>query len=78
MFFLSVCCQCHFPHWESQSTMLFNTMLVSGPAVGEAQTNLILLLCVLASNIHSCQNQCVFFCENSQCPFIYSIDTDSA
>ena len=33
------------------------TLLISGPAVGAAQIlNLVLLLCVLASNVHSYQN----------------------
>ena len=42
MFFLSHCCQSPFPHWESQSTsaprMPSDTVLISGPAVGAAQT----------------------------------------
>ena len=34
-----------------------NTVLISGPAVGAAQIlNLVLLLCVLASKVHSYQN----------------------
>ena len=41
---------------------------------GCSNSNLLLLLCVLASNVHSYQNQCVFFCESSQWPFIYSTD----
>ena len=43
-----------------------------------SDSNLVLLLCVLASNVHSYQNQCIFFCGSSQWPFIYSIDTESA
>ena len=30
---------------------------------------------VLASNVHSCQRQSIFFCGNLHCLFIYSIDT---
>ena len=56
-----------------------NTVLISGPAMGAAQ---ILIWsyskCVLASNVYSCQKQCIFFCRSSQCLFIYSIDTESA
>ena len=37
----------------------------------------VLFLCVLASNVHSCQNQCILFTENSHCLFTYSIDTES-
>ena len=33
---------------------------------GSSDSNLVLLLCVLASNVHSYQNQCVFFCGSSQ------------
>ena len=83
MFFLSHCCQCPFLS-GSQSPPQFprmpsNTVLVSGTAVGgSSDSNLVLLLCVLASNVHSYQNQCIFFCGSSQGPFIYSIDTESA
>ena len=39
-------------------------------------SKLVLLLCVLASNIHSYQNYWVFFfCGSSQWPYIYSLDT---
>ena len=42
MFFLSHCCQSPFPRWESQSTsppwMPSNNVLISGPAVGAAQS----------------------------------------
>ena len=44
---------------------------------GSSDSDLVLRLCVLASNVHSCQNWCVFFCGSSQWPFIYCIDTDS-
>ena len=43
-----------------------------------SDSNLALLLCVLASNVDSYQSQCVFFCGNAQWPFIYSIGTESA
>ena len=37
--------------------MSFNTVLISGPAAGAAQIlNLVLLLCVLAANVHSYQS----------------------
>ena len=45
---------------------------------GGSDSNLVLRLCVLASNVHSYQNYCVFFCGSSQCPFPYSLDTESA
>ena len=62
----------------SQSPPLFpgmpsSTVLASGPAVGAAQ---ILLLCVLASNAHSYQNECIFSCGSSQGPFTHSTDTE--
>ena len=56
-----------------------NTVLISGLACGGClDYNLVLLPCVLASNVHSYQSYCVFFCGSSQCPFINSIDTESA
>ena len=45
---------------------------------GSSDSTLALLLCVLASNVHNYQNWCVFFCGSSQCPFPYSLDTESA
>ena len=56
-------------------SMSSNTALVSGPAVGAAQTlilsySFVFLLPMSTANI-------VFFCGSSQCPFIYSIDTES-
>ena len=45
---------------------------------GSSDSNLVLLLCVLASNVCSHQNQCFFLCGSSQCPFIYSMDPESA
>ena len=41
---------------------------------GSSDSNLVLLLCVLASHAHSYQSQCLFFCGSSQWPFVYSID----
>lgn len=38
---------------------------------------LALLLRVLSSNVHRCQNPGFFFCENTHCSFIFSIDTES-
>ena len=43
---------------------------------GSSDSNLVLLLCVLASNVYSYQNECAFFCGGSQWPFIYFIDTE--
>ena len=45
---------------------------------GSSESNLALLLCILASNIHSYQKYWVFFYGSSQCPFLYPIDTVSA
>ena len=45
---------------------------------GSSGSNRVLLLCVLASNVHSYQNYCIRFCGSSQWPFIYSVDTESA
>ena len=41
---------------------------------GYSDSNLVLLLCVLASNVHSYLSQCAFFYGSSQWPFICSID----
>ena len=70
-FFLSHCCQSPFLRWESQSTsppqdalqLCVDLWTCSGSS---SDSNLFLLLCVLASNVHSYQNQCVFFCGSSQ------------
>ena len=73
MFFLSHCCQESF-RWESQSTLPPSHALQHWTCCGgSSDSDLFLLLCVLASNIHSYQNQCIFFCRSSQCPFIYSM-----
>ena len=71
MFFLSHCCQSPFPCWESQSTSPPEDALQHCADLwtccrGSSDSNLVLLLCVFASNIHSYQNQCVFFCGSSQ------------
>jgi len=42
------------------------TLLISGPAVGAAQILIGFSSSVLASNVHSYQNWCVFFCGSSQ------------
>ena len=81
--FLSHCCQSPFPCWESQSTSPLQDALQHCAELwiccrGSSDSNLVLHLCVLVSNVHSYQNQCVFFFGSSQCPFIYFIDTESA
>ena len=45
---------------------------------GSSNSNLVLLLCVLASNVCSYQNWCVFFCGSAQWPFTCSTDTEAA
>ena len=79
-FFFSHCCQSPFPSWASQPTLPPQDTLQHCADLwtcygGSSGSNLVLLLCFLASNVHSYQNQCVFFCGSSPCPFIYSIDT---
>ena len=79
MFSLSHCCHGPFPLWESQSTSPPQDALQHCAGLwtccgGSSDSNLVLLLCVLASKAHSYQNQCIFFCGNSQCPFVYSVD----
>ena len=81
MFFLSHCCQSSFPSWESQSTSPPQDALqhCSGLWICcGGSSNMVLLLCFLAPNVHSYQNQCIFFCGSTQCPFIYSIGIESA
>ena len=51
-----------------------NTVLISACCGGSSGSNLVLLLCVLASNVHSYLSQCAFFYGSSQWPFICSID----
>ena len=79
MFFLSHCCQSPFPCWESLSTASPYSALQHCTDLwtccwGSSDSNLVLLLCVLASNVHHYQNYCVFFCGGSQFHFIYFID----
>ena len=69
--FLKSLCQNPFPHWESQSTSPPQDVLQHCADLwtccgGSSDSNLVLLLCVLASNVHSYQNQRVFFCGSSQ------------
>ena len=83
MFFLSHCCQCPFRRWESQFTSPPQVALQHCVGLwtcyeGSLDSNLVLLPCLLASNVHSCQNWHIFLCGSSQCPFIYSVDTGSA
>ena len=80
--FFSHCCQSPFSCWESQSTLPPQDALQHCADLwtccgGSSDSNLV-LLCVLASSVHSYQNQCIFFCRSSQCLFICSIDTESA
>ena len=83
MFFLSHCCSSPFPRWESQSISPPSDALQPWADLwtccgGSSDSNLVLHLCVLASNVHSYQIYCVFLCGSSQWPFIYSLDTESA
>ena len=59
--FLSHCCQSPFPRWESQSTSppkdaLQHCADIQTCCGGSSDSNLVLLLCVLASSAHSSQN----------------------
>ena len=63
MFFLCHCCQGPFycDRWESQSTSppydaLQHCADLWTCCGGSSESNLVLLLCVLASNVHSYQN----------------------
>ena len=61
MLFLSHCCQSPFPPWESQSASLSwdalqNSACLWTCCVAISDSNLVLLPCVLASNVHSYQN----------------------
>ena len=83
MFFLSHCYQSPFPRWESESTSPSLDALQDCADLwtccgGCSDSDLVLLLCVLASHVHRYQNYCAFFCWSSQGPFIYSKDTQSA
>jgi len=59
--FLSHCCQSPFPRWESQFTSppkdaLQHCADIQTCCGGSSDSNLVLLLCVLASSVHSYQN----------------------
>ena len=73
MFLLSHCCQPPFPHGGSRSSSPPGGALQHCAGLwtrcgGSSDSNLVLLLCVLASNVHSCRNSCIFFRRHSQCP----------
>ena len=58
VFCLSHCCQCPFHRWESQSTSpswgaFQHCAGLWACCGGNSDSNLVLLLCVLASNVHS-------------------------
>ena len=64
MFFLSHCFQSPFPRRESQSTSppwnaLQHCADIWICCAGSSDSNLV-LLCVLASSVHSYQNYCIF------------------
>ena len=66
MLFLSHCCQGPYPCWESQATSppqdaLQHCADLSTCCGGSSDSNLALILCVLASKVHSYQSYCVFF-----------------
>ena len=67
---------------QPTSTSLGGPPVLSGGGLwtccgNSLDSNLALLLCVLASNVHSCQSYGGFFvCEYSHCSFTYSIDTE--
>ena len=63
--------------FDSSVSILSLTGCLSPPCLPRVPSNsglvsnsdLVLLLSVPASNVHSCQNQCVFFCKSSHCLF---------
>ena len=66
MLFLSHCCQSPFPRGQSQSTSPPQDALQHCAGLwpfhgSSSDSNLVLLLSVLASNGHNYQNQCLFF-----------------
>ena len=75
MFFLSLCCQCPFPRWESQSTylsrMLSNTVLISGPAVGTAQILIWSYSCVFLPPMSTAIRNTVFSFVGALNVFLY-------
>ena len=65
-----------FPCWELQSTShplgALQHCADLWTCCGDcSNSNLVLRLCVLAFNVHSYQNWCVFFCGSSQYPYIF-------
>ena len=61
MFFLSHCCQSPFPPWESQPTLTSEDALQHCADLwacygDSSDSDLVLFLCVLASNVHSYRN----------------------
>ena len=55
------------------------TLLISEPAVGSAQILILSYSCVFLPPVSTASRTSAFsFCGSSQCPFIYSIDTESA
>ena len=57
-----------------------NTVLVSGPAVGTAQTLIGSYSCVFLPPMSTLSELVLFLCVcgSTQCPFVYSIDAESA
>ena len=55
-----------------------NTVLISGSAVGAAQVLIWSYVCVFLPPVSTAIRTSVFSFVTSQCPFIYSIDTESA
>ena len=81
MFFLSHCCQESFhslgispSHLQDVLQHCADLWICCGDS---SNSNLVLFLCVLDSNVHSYQNQFVFFCWNAS-PFVYSIVAEFA
>ena len=75
-FFLSHCCQCPFPRWESQFTSPPQVALQHCVGLwtcyeGSLDSNLVLLLCVIVSNVHNYQNQCFLLWELSMSFYIF-------
>ena len=55
-----------------------NTVLISGPVAGAAQILVWSYSCVFLPPVSTAIRTSVFSFVTSQCPFIYSIDTESA
>ena len=67
MLFLSHCYQRSFPLWKSQPTSppqdaLHHFTGLRTCCGSSPDSNLVLLLCILASNVHNYQNQCMCVC----------------